>query len=382
MYITDHEELVAVLRRLQENVASGMPDQADAPMKVPAAWYRDADLYRKEIDEIFLKVPLLVAITPDVPEPGDFQAFEIVGRPILVVRGNDGRARTFLNICRHRGARVTELPCGKAKSFMCQYHYWTYNREGKIDGIPEKATFGDVDATGLIELPTEEIAGLVFATLDPQGSIDARAWLGGMLPTLEALNLTAMYPYRVFSKMESPNWKLAADGYLDGYHIGYLHRNTIGVKAITNRNTYDLFGPHVRIGFANKKIAEWDTVAPETRYMPEFMSLVNYIFPNCSLSGGHGDTLQLSRLFPGPTVDRSITTQQQYFRDPVEGDMVRIAEEKRVTYEAVVRDEDCATIFGIGSALPAMGDGHVLFGRNEKGNQHLHQQIAELTRAR
>lgn len=382
MYITDHEELVSILRRLQRNVEAGLPDQAEAPMKVPAAWYRDADLYQKEIDEIFLKVPLLVGITPDIAEPGDFQAFEIVGRPVLVVRGNDGRARTFLNICRHRGARVTELPCGKAKSFMCQYHYWTYNREGKLDGVPEAATFGDIDATGLIELPTQEIAGMIFAKLDPTAEIDARAWLGDLLPTIEALNLTALYPYRTFSTLESPNWKLAADGYLDGYHLGYLHRNTIGQKSITNRNTYDLMGPHVRIGFANKKVLEWDTTPAETRYMPEFMSLVNYIFPNCSLSGGHGDTLQLSRLFPGKTVDTSTTTQQQYFREPVVGDMVRIAEEKRVTYEAVVRDEDCATIFGIGSALPAMGDGHVLFGRNEKGNQHLHQQIAAMTGTR
>ena len=47
---------------------------------------------------------------------------------------------------------------------------------------------------------------------------------------------------------------LTADGYVDGYHIGYLHSSTIGEKAITNRNTYDFFGPHVRIGFANKPI--------------------------------------------------------------------------------------------------------------------------------
>jgi hypothetical protein len=59
--------------------------------------------------------------------------------------------------------------------------------------------------------------------------------------------------------------------------------------------------------------------------------------------------------------------------------MVAVAEEKRKLYEAVVRDEDCATIFQINQALDAVGDGHFLFGRNEKGNQHLHRTVAAMT---
>jgi hypothetical protein len=179
----------------------------------------------------------------------------------------------------------------------------------------------------------------------------------------------------------SPNWKLAADGYLDGYHIGYLHRNTIGRKAITNRNTYDFFGPHVRVGFATKTTRDEDGPVDPAR-LAEYMSLVHYVFPNVSISGGHGDTLMLSKLLPGPTVDRSTTVQFQYYREPVEGTLVAVAEEKRATYEAVVRDEDCATIFGINDALGAIGDGHVVFGRNEPGNQHLHDTIRSLTKQR
>ena len=373
------EVLYSVIDRLQANVTSGLPDQAPAPMKVPATSYSDESQWRREIDEIFLKRPLLVALTCDIPEPGDFQAFEIVGRPIVVVRGDDGVARTFLNICRHRGARVTELECGSAKRFMCNYHYWSYDRQGRLDGVPGAETFGEIGVQGLVELPTEEIVGAIFAVLDPNADLDARRWLGGMEESLAALRLDALYPYRAVTKIASPNWKLAADGYLDGYHIGYLHKNSIGTKAITNRNTYDLYGPHVRIGFATKRTMDFER-SIENPNLPDYMSLVHYVFPNVSMSGGHGDTLQLSRLFPGPGVNASLTTQQQYFREPVVGDMVRVAEEKRVVYEQVVRDEDCATIFGIDAALPAMGDGHVLFGRNEMGNHHLHRQIAELTR--
>ena len=112
---------------------------------------------------------------------------------------------------------------------------------------------------------------------------------------------------------------------------------------------------------------------------PDYFSLVHYVFPNVSISGGHGDTLMLSKLLPGATVDRSTTVQFQYYREPVVGDMVAVAEEKRQTYEAVVRDEDCATIFGINDGLAAVGDGHFVFGRNEPANQQLHRTIARLT---
>lgn len=372
-------DLEAVLRRLQANLESGLPDQAAQPMKVPAVMYRDEEQFRREIADIFLKVPLCVAASCDVAEPGEFTALTIVGRPLLVVRGDDGKVRTFLNVCRHRGAKVIDEQRGSARRFTCPYHAWVYDRAGALVGVPGRETFGEIDASGLVELPTEECVGLVFAVLDPDGDIDARAWLGGMADSLAALRLDAMYPYRRITHIDSPNWKLAADGYLDGYHIGYLHKNSIGVKAITNRNTYDLFGPHVRIGFATKATASADDTPKDQWYLPDYMSLVHYVFPNVSLSGGHGDTVQLSRLFPGPTVDRSLTAQHQYFREPVEGDMVAVAEAKRVTYEQVVRDEDCATIFAIGDALPAIGDGHIVFGRNEPGNQHLHETISRLT---
>jgi phenylpropionate dioxygenase-like ring-hydroxylating dioxygenase large terminal subunit len=370
-----------LLERLRANVDSGLPDMCDAPMKVPASTYADADQYATEIAEIFLRVPLLVALSCDVREPGDYITFEIAGRPIIVVRGDDGTVRTLLNICRHRGARLTEEHCGSARRFTCPYHAWSYDNRGALVGVPGDDSFGDLDVNGLMELPTEERHGAVFASLDPEATLDLDSWLDGLGASLEALRLDELHPYRVPTTIDSPNWKLAADGYLDGYHIGYLHRNTIGRKAITNRNTYDFFGPHVRVGFATKKTR--DSAEPfDPATLPEYMSLVHYVFPNVSISGGLGDSLMLSKLLPGPTVDQSTTLQFQYYREPVEGTLVEVAEEKRATYEAVVRDEDCATIFGINDALGAIGDGHVVFGRNESGNQHLHHTIQSLTQHR
>jgi nitrite reductase/ring-hydroxylating ferredoxin subunit len=370
------DELVA---RLKHNVEVGMPDQAPQPMRVPASAYADAQRFDDEMRDIFLRVPLLVALACEVPAAGDYVAYDIVGRPLLIIRGDDGQIRTFLNVCRHRGAKLTDETCGTARRLMCPYHSWSYDTSGTLVAIPGQATFGEIDVTGLIELLSEERAGAVFATLDPNGVLDLDQWLGGFEQSLRELRLDDLHVYRTPTYLDSPNWKLAADGYLDGYHIGYLHRNSIGVRSITNRNTYDFFGPHVRVGFAGKGIVDYDPNDPGPPPYGELMSLVHYAFPNVSISGGHHGTLMMSRLLPGPTPDRSRTLQFQFYREPIVGDLVGVAEAKRRTYEAVVRDEDCATIFGIGAALDAVGDGHFFFGRNEPANQHLHNTIGSLT---
>lgn len=368
-----------VCRRLLDNVQRKTPDLADGVMRVAADRYRDAGQWQLEMEHIYLKMPLLSALSCDLPETGDFMSYVIANRPLLIVRGDDGQVRSFLNVCRHRGARLTDEPCGNAARFVCPYHSWSYDARGQLIGMPDRQVFGETGIDGLVPLPTVERAGAVFTCLDPHASIDIDEWLGGMLASLEALRLDELFPYRKTTSLDSPNWKLAADGYLDGYHIGYLHKDSIGAKAITNRNTYDLFGPHVRIGFANKRTHEIEQVPEADWDLAGCMSLVHFVFPNVSISGGHGDTLMLSRLFPGPSVGKSTTVQYQYFRSPVEGALLEEAEAKRIAYEVVVRDEDCATIFGIEEALASMDSSPVVFGRNEPGNQRLHEYVARVT---
>src|SRR4249920_4214776 len=88
-----------VARRLLANVDAGMSDQSDVQMKVPVANYRDADRWNMEVEGVFRRSPLVVAFSCDLRQPGDFETLEIAERPILVVRGDDGGARAFLNVC-------------------------------------------------------------------------------------------------------------------------------------------------------------------------------------------------------------------------------------------------------------------------------------------
>jgi phenylpropionate dioxygenase-like ring-hydroxylating dioxygenase large terminal subunit len=296
------------------------------------------------------------------------------------VRGDDGVARTFLNVCRHRGAPVADECFGHARRFTCPYHFWVYDTKGALVGNTDRAAFEGIDVDGLVELPTAERVGAVFAVLTPGLEFDVDDWLGDMATSLGYLQLEKLYRHDVETILDSGNWKATADGYVDGYHLGYLHRNTIGTKSITNRNTYDLYGPHVRLGFANKPLLTMRDLPIDEWQLNMGMSLVHYVFPNVSISGQPNTSLMISRILPGATAATSIVTQHQYFREPLVTEEMQIeAERKRALYAAVTSEEDFGTVMKITAALPSIADDNFRFGRNERGNQNIHRWIDALT---
>ncbi|MGD9995932.1 MAG: aromatic ring-hydroxylating dioxygenase subunit alpha [Ilumatobacteraceae bacterium] len=371
--------LTEVGKRVLANVDAERGDLTETMARIPVRHYSDPDRFEREVDAVFRRNPIMVALACDIAEPGDFTTLEIADRPIVVIRGADGVARTFLNACRHRGAGVVTECFGHGRRLTCPYHAWVYDTDGALVGIPGREAFDDIEVGGLIEYPTAERAGAVFAILTEGAALDIDAWLGDMASALEMLHLDKLYRHDVETRLPSGNWKATADGYLDGYHLGYLHRNTIGAKSITNRNTFDLFGPHVRIGFANKPILDQRDVPVEEWDMYAAFSLVHFVFPNVSISGQPDRSLMVSRIHPGPAVHECTVVQYQYFREPLQTDEARAeAEAKRQLYARVTADEDFVTVMGIGRRLAALGDDVFRFGRNEMGNQNLHAWLSRL----
>ncbi len=372
--------LTDVAQRLLANVDAERGDYGDEMLNIPVSTYRDVARFESEMERIFRKSPLLVALSCDIAESGDFTSLDIAERPIVVIRGDDGVARTFLNACRHRGAPIVDSCFGHGRRFTCPYHSWVYDTAGELVGITGREAFDGMDVKGLIELPTAERAGAIFAVLTPGAAFDVDEWLGDMAGGLEMLQLDTLFRHDVETSLPSGNWKATADGYVDGYHLGYLHKNTIGTKSITNRNTYDLWGPHVRLGFANKPIVTMRDEPVETWDLLQAMSLVHFVFPNISISGQPNGGLMVSRMFPGPTVDQCRVVQYQYFRQPLVTDEARDeAERKRALYEKVTYEEDFVTVMKIGRRFDALADDVFRFGRNERGNQNLHRWVAKLT---
>jgi nitrite reductase/ring-hydroxylating ferredoxin subunit len=115
----------------------------------------------------------------------------LVGVSLIIMRGDDGGIRAFINSCRHRGMLVCRVEEGNAKFFRCPYHGWTYDLEGKLTGVPDyrKAYHGDLKReewpllrapkVRLMNFPTAEAFTRIFPNLVrlilPQGVVDVEA---------------------------------------------------------------------------------------------------------------------------------------------------------------------------------------------------------------
>ena len=70
--------------RLIDHVANGTTDWAEGTMEVASTEYTDADQWQREMDTIFKSLPILVGVTREIPNPGDFRTLEILGIPLLI----------------------------------------------------------------------------------------------------------------------------------------------------------------------------------------------------------------------------------------------------------------------------------------------------------
>lgn len=372
-------ELVALTRRMLDHLVGGTTDQADAPHRVPVADYLDPERWQREVDQIFKRVPLPLALSCELREPNAYKTMEAVGVPVLLTRGEDGAARAFLNVCSHRGATVAE-GCGSARRFACPYHGWTYDGRGDLVGLYGEATFGEVDkpALGLTPLPCAERAGVVFVTLRPGTPLDIDDWLGDYAAELGAVGLA---DWHVFKRWElvGPGWKVAYDGYLEGYHFASLHRETLFKDTLSNLMAVDAHGPHQRVVFARRSLASLADVAEEGWDPVAHIGPVHTLFPCFALAGGWRDQALVSQLFPGPTPDRSRTVQTIITRHPVvdEADRKRVEGYADFLY-SVVKDEDYATGLQIQANLASGANTEFTFGRNELALHHFHRTVDRL----
>lgn len=194
--------------------------------------YSDPDVYTTEMQRIFESTWLYVAHASEVPEPGDYKTTEIAGRPVIVVRGADGRIRALQNRCRHRAATVCQAPKGNARFFRCEYHGWTYKNSGELVGVTYADAYQGLDKSqlGLQEIPRVEIyQDFVFASVNP----DVEPLLDHLGEATKYIDLFVAQgagrplkaAYGTQKIRYEGNWKYQLENGCDGYHPNFAHRS-------------------------------------------------------------------------------------------------------------------------------------------------------------
>lgn len=205
------------------------------PFSLPAAWYYDPDIYRREAATVFQDSWRPAAHHSELAEPGDFVTVDFCDESLIILRDRDGGLRGFYNVCQHRGHRLTELRRGNQESgaFICPYHAWTYGLDGGLRAAPncDKVPGFDKGRIRLPEVKVEECGGFVWANCDLEAD-PMESFAPGLDEALKRYlpDLDEAVFFEGDSVRLDFNWKVLADNSLDCYHFPYAgdgHRQLV-----------------------------------------------------------------------------------------------------------------------------------------------------------
>ncbi|WP_454790179.1 aromatic ring-hydroxylating oxygenase subunit alpha [Mycolicibacterium lutetiense] len=217
-------------------------------MQIPTSRYISPEFVAQERDSIWRKVWQVVGRVDELTNAGDWKQYQIFDQSYLIVRGKDDTIRGFVNACRHRGNVLCREARGNAKrGFLCQYHLWSYDLDGRLKGMLREALAGqiDKDTHGLIEVSVGTFAGFVFLNPDPNAEPLAD-FIGDEVATMLApYHLDEMVTVMDVTESIDCNWKVVLDAFQEGYHINGIHPQllrVINIDPATSR--YRFFEQH------------------------------------------------------------------------------------------------------------------------------------------
>jgi phenylpropionate dioxygenase-like ring-hydroxylating dioxygenase large terminal subunit len=229
--------------------------------RVQARVYTDPAIFAAEMEKIFARAWCYVGHESQVPRPGSFIRAAIANRPLLMVRGDDGKITVLHNRCPHRGALLVGERCGHATRFRCPYHAWTFRTDGSLQSVPLPEGYAgiDLDDVSLSMQRVPRVAayrGFVFASLTAEGP-DLDMFLDGTRAAID--NIVERSPTGqvevaggCFRVRIRNNWKIYLENMHDGLHPMIVHQPSIDPARVMMRRP-EPFSPLTE--FALKVIA-------------------------------------------------------------------------------------------------------------------------------
>jgi phenylpropionate dioxygenase-like ring-hydroxylating dioxygenase large terminal subunit len=368
-------EMVARIAEMHEGRTTTL---AEKGAEIPAATYVDPVLHHEERARVFRARPAFAAMSVDLAAPGDVATVDVGGVPIVVVRGHDGAAHAYLNVCRHRATRLVDGPGHVARTFNCPFHGWVYDiDDGHLVAQPRSCTgFDDLDLTqlGLHPRPVDERHGMIVVDPRPDAALDIDAWLGAFAPQVAERDYEHLVPYRTHTSTWACNWKLLLDTFLESYHVFALHRESLAAY-LGVASPFDAYGDHNRIVVPQSTVLDQCDGPPESWRLLPHVVLQFFLAPNLIISNIN-DYVLTWRFLPD-AVDRTTVQLSMYTVGPIVDDAQR--EHLEVRFAAAISvtgDEDFPESERIHRNLESGVVTHTRAGRNEPGIIHFHQMLA------
>jgi phenylpropionate dioxygenase-like ring-hydroxylating dioxygenase large terminal subunit len=375
------------IRRALDHIRNDSTDEVENIRSFTAREFVDPDLARMERDLVFGRVPSIACHGSELPKLNDFITMQLPRNRVIIVRQKDGSVKTFVNLCRHRGALLEEREKGRCRIFSCGYHRWSYDTDGALRAITRDNTFGEVERSdhGLVELPTEERHGFIWVVDDATADIDVAGWLGpDMDGILAGYRMDELVSAQAEGFDEPVNWKIMQDAFLDGYHIQYAHPNTAAKHIHTNVMAVEDFGRHARFIAPRKTIDKYleEPPAPGEDLSP-YVTETHFLLPNSTLLR-QPDHFELLTFRPHPSDPTRSRMEMRLVVPRVEDTGMT---EERWTHRweknwkillSVLHQEDFPLLRSSQSGMASADAGDMLLGRNEVINQIFHRELRKL----
>ena len=354
--------------RIFTHIDEGTTDLGDTVWREPVENYHSQERFDAEI-ALLRRRPVPFCPSAGLPETGSYIARKAAGTPLVVVRGRDGKVRAFINACRHRGMQVAS-GSGCSRAFVCPYHAWTYDLEGKLKAIrgPEAFPEVNIEDHGLTEVSAREKGGIVYVM--QEGEINSQ-----MLEN----NLDYFTPEQeMFQEAEATNkanWKLITETLLEGYHIKSLHKTTFYPYGLDNVNLVETYGANARVTFPFRRIEKLRAIPSDERRADGMLTTVNHVFPNASISAlsKHSNLTIMEPLSPNSTqmviylMTARLATENSISIEDAKRDAIFVNESGQ--------DEDLAAACSIQETVTAQGNSHLTFGLFEKAIVNFHSNL-------
>ncbi len=214
---------------MSENVTTALeavPFRVTNPELIPAQRYYDEVFFKLENEKLWPHVWQMACRLEEIPNVGDYTEYTILDKSVIIVNTKSG-VKAFHNVCRHRGIRLATGPGNcKTAGFICPFHGWRWNAEGRNTFVFGKQIFSkEVLEQAEIDLKpcrVEFWAGCAFINFDDNASSLAET-LGPVQNLLGVRNVDKLKMDWWYATELPTNWKLAMEAFMEGYHTMRTH---------------------------------------------------------------------------------------------------------------------------------------------------------------
>jgi choline monooxygenase len=256
---------------------------------LPAAFYRDADIFEQLKEQIFYKSWQWLGDISMLPATGFQHPITLLDHfldePVLLTRDQEDRMHCLTNVCTHRGNIVSHNP-GKSSQLICQYHGRRFDLEGKFKHMPEfKEAVGFPRlCDDLHRFPISQLGPFLWVGLNP--AYDMTSIHQEITKRVGFLPLDQFKEVSAYNKdyLVNAHWALYCDNYLEGFHIPFVHADLNEVLDYGQYKTELYDHMNLQIGYSAGAEEVFDLPEDHVDYGKKVAAYYFWIFPNLMLN--------------------------------------------------------------------------------------------------